>query len=102
MTYNAHGKERELERPSVHLRLLAVTAVNAYVPVLLLLAVCCVVLLYCMSRWGAIWTGDNRADWEHLRIAVPMLLSMSVTGLAFVGADVGGFFGDPSVELFTR
>jgi alpha-glucosidase (family GH31 glycosyl hydrolase) len=58
---------------------------------------CCV-----FNRWGAIWTGDNAATWEHLRIAVPMLLSMSVTGLAFVGADVGGFFGNPTEELFTR
>jgi mannosyl-oligosaccharide alpha-1,3-glucosidase len=60
-----------------------------------------VLLMYC-NRWGAIWTGDNAATWEHLRIAVPMLLSMSVTGLAFVGADVGGFFGNPTEELFTR
>lgn len=31
-----------------------------------------------------------------------MLLSMSLAGLPFVGADVGGFFGDPSAELFLR
>ena len=54
------------------------------------------------QRWGAIWTGDNQANWEHLKIAAPMLLSISVAGLSFVGADVGGFFGDPSAELFTR
>jgi hypothetical protein len=34
--------------------------------------------------------------------AAPMLLSLSVAGLPFVGADVGGFFGEPSAELFTR
>ena len=54
------------------------------------------------QRWGAIWTGDNMANWDHLKIAAPMLLSISVAGLSFVGADVGGFFGDPSAELFTR
>ncbi|KAL4109890.1 hypothetical protein PRIC1_001585 [Phytophthora ramorum] len=54
------------------------------------------------QRYGAIWTGDNTAEWGHLRYATKMLLSMSVTGLTFVGADVGGFFGSPSTELLTR
>ena len=31
-----------------------------------------------------------------------MLLSIGVGGLAFVGADVGGFFGDPDAELMVR
>ena len=54
------------------------------------------------QRYGAIWTGDNAGTWEHLRIAAPMLLSISIAGLPFAGADVGGFFQDPSAELFTR
>ncbi|TDH70954.1 hypothetical protein CCR75_005289 [Bremia lactucae] len=54
------------------------------------------------QRYGAVWTGDNTAEWGHLRYATKMLLSMSVSGLTFVGADVGGFFGNPSAELFTR
>jgi alpha 1,3-glucosidase len=54
------------------------------------------------QRYGAIWTGDNRADWSHLQIAAPMLLSINVAGLSFAGADVGGFFGDTSAELFVR
>lgn len=54
------------------------------------------------QRYGAVWTGDNTAKWGHLEYATKMLLSMSVTGLTFVGADVGGFFGDPSPELLTR
>lgn len=54
------------------------------------------------QRYGAIWTGDNTADWGHLKIASPMLLSIGLAGLAFCGADVGGFFGEPSAELFTR
>lgn len=31
-----------------------------------------------------------------------MLLSLNVAALSFVGADVGGFFGDPDAELMTR
>lgn len=54
------------------------------------------------QRYGAIWTGDNKAEWEHLQVAAPMLLSMNVAALTFVGADVGGFFGNPDAELFTR
>ena len=34
--------------------------------------------------------------------SVPMLLALSVAGLPFSGADVGGFFGNPSTELLTR
>lgn len=54
------------------------------------------------QRWGAVWTGDNAAEWSHLRVSIPMLLSMGVAGLPFVGADVGGFFGNPDGELMTR
>jgi len=54
------------------------------------------------QRVGPIWTGDNRADWDHLKVSVPMLLTLAVTGLPFSGADVGGFFGNPTPELFVR
>lgn len=35
-------------------------------------------------------------------MATPMLLTIGVSGLAFAGADVGGFFGNPSTELMIR
>ena len=54
------------------------------------------------QRYGAIWTGDNEAKWSHLQTAAPMLLSMNTAALSFVGADVGGFFGNTEAELFTR
>ena len=54
------------------------------------------------QRWGAIWTGDNAAEWSHLAIASSMLLSINVAGLSFAGADVGGFFGNADAELMTR
>eukprot|EP00042_Codosiga_hollandica_P052482 m.667021 g.667021 ORF g.667021 m.667021 type:complete len:513 (+) comp58506_c0_seq10:1361-2899(+) len=54
------------------------------------------------QRYGAIWTGDNAADWSHLVASIPMLLSISVSGIHFVGADIGGFFGNPSTELLIR
>lgn len=35
-------------------------------------------------------------------MSLPMLLSVSVAGLPFVGADVGGFFMNPDPELLVR
>ena len=51
---------------------------------------------------GSIWTGDNIAVWDHLRASIPMILSISIAGLPFAGADVGGFFKDPDPELLVR
>ncbi|XP_047330100.1 probable glucan 1,3-alpha-glucosidase [Impatiens glandulifera] len=54
------------------------------------------------QKYGAVWTGDNTANWEHLKVSVPMVLTLGLTGNAFSGADVGGFFGDPEPELLVR
>lgn len=54
------------------------------------------------QRVGPIWTGDNAAQWSHLAVSVPMLLTLNMAGLPFSGADVGGFFGNPDAELLTR
>lgn len=54
------------------------------------------------QRMGAMWTGDNQANWDHLEASIPMTLSMGISGFPFAGADVGGFFGNPSKELLTR
>lgn len=55
-----------------------------------------------VQRYAAVWTGDNLSSWEHLRMSIPMLLNMSISGISFCGADIGGFRGYPSPELFTR
>ncbi|KAF2721130.1 glycoside hydrolase family 31 protein [Polychaeton citri CBS 116435] len=54
------------------------------------------------QRMGAMWTGDNQANWDHLEASIPMILSMGISGFPFAGADVGGFFGNPGKELLTR
>ncbi|XP_008060643.1 neutral alpha-glucosidase AB isoform X2 [Carlito syrichta] len=54
------------------------------------------------QRFGAVWTGDNTAEWDHLKISVPMCLSLGLVGLSFCGADVGGFFKNPEPELLVR
>jgi alpha-glucosidase len=55
-----------------------------------------------VQRYAAVWTGDNSSTWEHLRLAVPMCLNIGLSGLAFVGVDVGGFWGSSEAELVTR
>lgn len=55
-----------------------------------------------VQRYAAVWTGDNYAGWEHLALSIPMLANMSVSGVPFVGCDVGGFNDMPSGELYAR
>jgi alpha-glucosidase len=54
------------------------------------------------QRYAAVWTGDNVANEEHLRMACLTPQSMGLSGLAFVGSDVGGFGGYPSQDLYVR
>uniref|UniRef100_A0A672PMW8 Neutral alpha-glucosidase AB-like n=1 Tax=Sinocyclocheilus grahami TaxID=75366 RepID=A0A672PMW8_SINGR len=54
------------------------------------------------QRYGAVWTGDNAAEWGHLKVSIPMCLSLGLVGISFCGADVGGFFKHPSAELLVR
>jgi len=54
------------------------------------------------QRNGPAWTGDNTADWDYLKLASSMILSLGISGYAFTGADVAGFAGEPDAELFVR
>lgn len=55
-----------------------------------------------IQRYAAVWTGDNESSWEHLRLSIPMCLNMGISGVPFVGVDIGGFRRSPSSELFAR
>ena len=55
-----------------------------------------------IQRWSAVWTGDNQSLWEHLEMSLPMLCNLGLSGVAFVGADIGGFAGNATAELFAR
>lgn len=54
------------------------------------------------QRYASVWTGDNIATWEHLRIGTLQLQRLSMSGLSFCGTDIGGFTGNPDGELYTR
>jgi alpha-glucosidase len=55
-----------------------------------------------VQRYAAVWTGDNSPTWTHLALTIPMLTNLSISGVPFVGADVGGFMGSPGAELHAR
>ncbi len=55
-----------------------------------------------IQRWSSVWMGDNQSLWEHLEMSLPMLCNTGLSGVAFVGADIGGFAGNATPELFAR
>lgn len=54
------------------------------------------------QRYATAWTGDNTSMWDHLRMAIPQLCSLGLSGMPFVGTDIGGFSADTTPELLTR
>jgi alpha-glucosidase len=54
------------------------------------------------ERYAATWTGDNSATWNHIKMSVPQIMSLGISGYAMVGADVGGFASSPPADLLTR
>lgn len=55
-----------------------------------------------IQRYASVWTGDNRSFWEHLQMALPMVMNLGLSGVAFAGPDVGGFAHDTKGELLVR
>ena len=54
------------------------------------------------QRYSAMWTGDNRAEDEHMLAGVRLLNSLGLSGVAFTGMDIGGFTGNPTAALYAR
>ena len=54
------------------------------------------------QRYAVTWTGDNSSTWNHLRMTMPQLMNLGLSGFSMAGADVGGFAGSPSAELLTK
>lgn len=55
-----------------------------------------------IQRYSAVWTGDNSSTWDDLALSIRTNLGLGLSGVPFVGCDVGGFIGTPSPELYTR
>lgn len=54
------------------------------------------------QRYGATWTGDNSANWEHLDMSIAMTVNLGLSGQPFAGPDIGGFAYNGDGELFAR
>jgi alpha-glucosidase len=54
------------------------------------------------QRYSSTWTGDNSSTWNHLRMTVPQLVNLGLSGFSLAGADVGGFAGSPPPDLLTK
>jgi alpha-D-xyloside xylohydrolase len=48
------------------------------------------------------WSGDSNSTWQDLAATLRAGLSMAMSGHHFWSHDIGGFHGEPSVELFVR
>lgn len=55
-----------------------------------------------IQKHAALWTGDNASNWQHLRMSIPQMLNLSLSGVSFCGSDIGGFLLSPRAELFIR
>jgi alpha-glucosidase len=54
------------------------------------------------QRWVSGWTGDSHSTWDDLNMSIITTLQMGLSGIAFTGADIGGFGWDTTPELLTR
>lgn len=54
------------------------------------------------QRYSATWTGDNSAEMKYLKMSIPMLLNLGLSGEPFCGVDLGGYAGKETPELFGK
>lgn len=54
------------------------------------------------QKYSAVWTGDNQSVWSHLRMLIPQLCNLGMSGFSLAGTDIGGFGGDTNPELMAR
>jgi alpha-glucosidase len=54
------------------------------------------------QRYAATWTGDNVASEEHMKLSIPMSLTLGLSGQPFNGPDLGGYGHDATAELWAR
>lgn len=52
------------------------------------------------QRYAATWTGDNGSTWEHMKLSIPMSLTLGLSGQPISGADIGGFLFNANGDLF--
>jgi alpha-glucosidase len=44
-----------------------------------------------LQRYAGLWTGDSASTWDFLRINIPVVLNIGLSGIPISGCDIGGF-----------
>ncbi|XP_043072751.1 LOW QUALITY PROTEIN: sucrase-isomaltase, intestinal-like [Puntigrus tetrazona] len=55
-----------------------------------------------VGKYSGHWLGDNGANWNDIKWAIPGMLEFNLFGVPYIGADICGFFDDSTEELCAR
>ncbi|XP_063061397.1 sucrase-isomaltase, intestinal [Engraulis encrasicolus] len=55
-----------------------------------------------VGKFSGHWLGDNAANWNDIKWAIPGMLEFGLFGVPYIGADICGFFDDSPEELCRR
>ena len=53
-------------------------------------------------KYAAMWTGDTKSNFDSLKNAISMMISLSISGYSFIGCDIGGFAEEGHIQLYKR